>query len=238
MLVIVVVMIMEAPADFINSAIYSQFTAQAALWSGYGFNYGAYDYRQCDTVLDSVENNRASYFYLAGRTRSRDLVMGRDTTQHTNCYPENVGYVAKFNQGVNNFTKFFHGTSSDKILDVPVLRLSGDYNYGYNIYSDFIAGMVRYQSTNIIFILDGNHGGIEAMWMLETHYVSTHKMFHYRNFEFNWMRSGKSTNLADYGVYVGLTKQFASSYGQPSGSRYYRLRFHSQHANKEIYSED
>jgi len=142
--------------------------------------------------------------------------MGVDRTQHTNCYTDNVGYISKFNQGVKNFTKFFHGTTSDKVIDVPVLRLSYDYNYGYNVYSNFIAGMVRYQSTNIVFILDGNHGAIEAMWHLETHYVSTHKMFHYRNFEFNWV-SGTSTTLSDYRVFLGLTRTFASSSGQPSG---------------------
>jgi hypothetical protein len=177
----------------------------ANLLGGSYFRFGAGDSRSCDTVLDSVENNRGSFVYLGGRTRSRNLVEGVDS-RHTSCYPDMVGYIAKFNSGTRNYTKFFHGVAGlDKVLDVPVLRLAGNIDTGASVYSEYVAGMVRYSGKNIVFMLDGKLGEIKNMWYMENHWVSTHKMFHYRNFEFAWV-TGSASGPANYRVYVGLTR--------------------------------
>jgi hypothetical protein len=121
----------------------------------------------CDTVLDSSVSNRASYFYMGGRTRSPDLVYGRRGTQYlgnnyrdidittgfgaeiaSQCLKDNRGYVAKFNSGIVNSTKYFHGLSNDKVLDVPALKLSKCYDFCSNtVQTDFLAALVRWESS-------------------------------------------------------------------------------------------
>jgi hypothetical protein len=56
----------------------SQFTVQARMWThSWGIPFGWADRLSCETELDSSVSNRASYFYMGGRTRSQDLVYGR-----------------------------------------------------------------------------------------------------------------------------------------------------------------
>ena len=93
---------------------------------------------------------------------------------------EQRGYVAKFNEGIVNSTKYFHGTSRDKVLDVPALKLSKCASHcGNTVQTDFLAALVRYNEQNIIFIMDGHMLDVKAMFYMEKEWVSTHRMFHY-----------------------------------------------------------
>jgi hypothetical protein len=234
-------MILETQ-NFVHARMYTH---------SWGIPFGWADRLSCDTVLDSSVSNRASYFYMGGRTRSPDLVYGRKGTQlmrdGTNarpvlinekpgfekiadqCLKENRGYVAKFNSGIVNSTKYFHGLPNDKVLDVPAIKLSRCYDFCSNtVQTDFLAALVRYESAQALVIMDGHMLDIKAMFFMEKEWVSTHRMFHYQNIIWNQASSGQPWELDRYRLYAGLTRTYSRNRdGQPSGHRYYRVRMYS-----------
>jgi ribosomal protein L31 len=131
----------------------TQFSVQARMYThGWGIPFGWQDRLSCPTVLDSSVSNKGSYFYMGGRTKSPDLVYGRRGTQiagsyraisvdsassthpgfegHSRCLADNRGYVAKFNSGVVNSTKYFHGIDKkNTVVDVPTIKLSKCYDF-------------------------------------------------------------------------------------------------------------
>jgi hypothetical protein len=144
------------------------------------------------------------------------------------CFPSNQkrGYVVKFNEGIVNSTKYFHpADTSNYVLDVPALKLSRCFDFcGNSVYTDYLAALVRYNNINMFVIMDGHHLDIKAMFYMESHWVSTHRMFHYQNIIWNIAHSGNSYELDKYKLFAGLTKAYVNSDGQRSGDRYYRVR--------------
>ena len=126
---------------------------------------------------------------------------------HERCLTYNRGYVTKFNEGIVNSTKIFHGTTSNMVVDVPAIKMSKCYDFCGDVhYTDYIAALVRFTDQNMLVIMDGHMLDIKAMWYLEKEWVSTHRMNHYQNIVWNQAASGSSWELDKYRLYTGLTR--------------------------------